>query len=1266
MDPKLWSRISDAFSFVISRGIDDAPNALLQACKDDDELLLHVRPLVEEHFRISKAAPETSLQELPAMLGNRFRVKTRLGGGTFGDVYRVSDETSEGNDLALKVLRDPDPLALYYFKREFRTLADVYHRNIIKLRELVCYQDRWMFTMEFIDGVNLVQFVDAQAQDKREVALGSCLLQLAEGLVVLHRKGLLHRDVKPSNVLVGGDGRVVLLDFGLARSFDDSSQSFVTFAGTPAYMSPEIASGAPAAEPCDWYAFGVLFYRSLTGRLPFQGNFVELLRRKQVEAPIPPAVLVPSMPAKWNALCLRLLERNPVKRASYDEVVELLRPGVQVPVQEPPRPKIIGRNLPLQQLADAVWAAEDRAALIHLCGPSGIGKTALLREFVSRSSGDCSLLVFAGRCYEGETVPYQALDDLIDHIGQYLRRLPSDRVEALLPRNFGVLAKMFPVLAPFLPNDGRSIANFNATELRTRGLAALRELLGRLRERHRIVLIIDDLQWGDLDGCLTLSDLFSSAEAPAVAAVLAYRSEDVSSSVPFKALRDLGRLPANLAVTTIDLGYLEDGECRQLARSLIAEPATQDTLVRIAEQSGGNPFFIQEIARWINAHGATDALAGGFSLIDVLRSRIEELGAESRLFLELVAVAGQPTDVSMLKRASGIADALATRDELIASRLVRSRIVRDHEEVEIYHDRIRAAVLTGISPDLMTQRHAELARVLESAGTEPERIAGHYEQARNPHLCAKYALIAAGRACDVLAFNEAARYFEMAISSGALDSDGVRTTHFECAEALAKAGRGHDAAGHYIAACDGATTDEQLEWNLRAGEELLYSGHVDQGLEIFRAVLTQVGVKVPSRRSALPFALLARRAHLSTRGLRWRKRNANEIRRDVLLKVDTCSAVAIGLALIDVLQGAALQTASLTLALQAGEPRRIARALAMEAGYRSTGGAKTEKQSHGLLRRARDLADQTADSKAIGLANVMAAACAWTSGRWQNCYTLAAAAREALRERRDSVTWERDTAAIFEVESLRWMGRWRVMKDILPELVEDARHRGDLYAGSILQMHGGSCAALADDNPEKALAGLKILERWSNTGFHVEHLVEMHNQVEIALYAGEPVRAVELAKQRWQELEKSFLLTVQTFKIQMHSLRGRAALAAAWVESSKPAREAFLKLARRDLLVIRRERTTWGTGTSELIEASIQLLSGKRTEAITSFGQAEALFDAGGMRLHSAVARRARGLLLADEAGRELIEAAEADLSAEGIANLERFSAVVAPGRYSF
>ena len=133
----------------------------------------------------------------------------------------------------------------------------------------------------------------------------------------------------------------------------------------------------------------------------------------------------------------------------------------------------------------------------------------------------------------------------------------------------------------------------------------------------------------------------------------------------------------------------------------------------------------------------------------------------------------------------------------------------------------------------------------------------------------------------------------------------------------------------------------------------------------------------------------------------------------------------------------------------------------------------------------------------------MTAACAWNAGRWQTCYEVACAAREQLRERHERVTWERDTASIFEVDALRWMGQWSVMKAILPGLIEDARYRGDLYAETILQMHGGSCACLADDEPDRAREGLQILGRWSNTGFHIEHLVDIHNQVEIALYTGD-------------------------------------------------------------------------------------------------------------------------------------------------------------------
>lgn len=1267
MDATLWARIREAFSFVVSHEPEDASDALLQACGGDDELVLNVRPLVEEHFRILEAttrpASETSNVDLPSILAGRYRVLARLGGGTFGDVYRVSDEAGDGGDLALKILRSSDPVALFYFKREFRSLADIYHRNIIKLRELIVHQDRWMFTMEFVDGVNLVRFLDDQLPANRDAALRSCLLQLAEGLVFLHRSGLLHRDVKPSNVLVTSAGRVVLLDFGLVRPLDRDSQSFLTFAGTPDYMSPELASGAATAEPSDWYAFGVLLYRILTRRLPFQGGFVEVLRRKQVELPVPPVDLVPDVPAQLNTLCLSLLERNPSKRASYEDVVGSLQPGVSIPVPEPRRQQIVGRSEPLQRLTDATAAAEDRPALIHLCGPSGIGKTALLREFATRLSADPSVLVFAGRCFESEAVPYQALDDLIDHIGQYFRRLPGDHVERLLPRNFAILVKMFPVLAPFLSSETKSVSNINSTELRTRALAALRELLGRLRERHRIVLVVDDLQWGDLDGCMALKDLFSSGDSPAISAVLAYRSEDIASSASLQSLRDNARQTSNLTTTFIDLGHLDNAECGQLAESLLTQPVEQETLQRIAEQSGGNPFFIQEIARWINARGVSPVLAGPFSLGAVVRSRVDELSVESRRLLELVAVAGQPTELSILKLAGGMADPLSTRDDLVSNRLLRSRIVRDQEEVEIYHDRIRATILAEIDAESLTRRHSELASALESAGAhDPERIAGHYEQAQNRHLCAKYALIAAERASEVLAFNEASRFFEMALDTNSLESDARRIAHRQCGDALAKAGHGHRAAGHYISACQGATVDEQLEWNLRAAEELLYSGHVEQGLEIFSAVLKRVGIRAPTETRLLGLDLLIRRACLRIRGLGWRERPAHEVPRSVLLKIDTCSSVATGLALVDVLRGAALQTTSLILALRAGEPSRIARALAMEAGYRSTGGQKTANSVADLLYRARELSNRTGDPRAIGITNVMMAGCAWTAGRWQTCYRLASEAREGLRERREFATWERDTTSIFEVDSLRWMGRWSKMKEILPELIEDARNRGDLYAGSILQMEGGSCADLANDDPARALAGLKILERWSKTGFHVDRLVETHNEVEIALYAGETKHALDIITKRWPMLEESFLLQVQNFNIQMRSLRARAALAAAWAETSEAARRSLLKLAERESLAIKREGATWGCATSELIQGSAELLSGRRRHAIASLERAERLFHTSGMLLHRAVARLAWGRLI----GRgEIVAEAEAELQAEGIANPERFSAVVAPGQYS-
>ncbi len=1266
MDAIRWERIKRAFSTVIARGPGRNSDALLNACDGDDDLVQEVRPLVEEHFRLlsadrTPASADPPAPELAEIVAGRFRVLARLGAGSFGDVYRVIDELAGDEPLALKILRSSDPLALHYFKREFRSLADIYHRNIIALHELIAYRDRWMFSMELVEGVDFLRFLDARPIQDRDAGLRSCIMQLAEGLLALHQRNLLHRDIKPSNVLVTDAGRLVLLDFGLVRAFGDDAHSTFTFAGTPDYMSPEQAAGAAVGEPSDWYAVGVMLYQALAGRLPFQGGSFEVLRLKQTERPVPPIEVAAGTPAELNELCLKLLECDPLKRGSYEDVVRLAHPAGSVQFREPPSALFVGRSEPLSRLSEAYAAAENHALVVHLCGPSGIGKTVLLREFIRLLGKDTSALVFAGRCYEGESVPYQALDDLIDHIGQYFRRLPKDRVEQLLPRNFAVLVRMFPVLAPFLSGGLRPAANLDSIQLRTRALGALREMLGRFSERHRIVLIIDDLQWGDADGCAALNDLLSSSDWPTVLVVLAYRSEDIDASPAIKALRDTGQ-PSGRKTIFIDLDRLESAEAGELARSLLARPVNEATLQRIVEQSGGSPFLVHEIVRWINARGVTPVLTQPFSFADVIHSRANDLSLESRHFLDLIAVAGQPTELSIVQVACRSANALAARDELTAARFIRSRTVRDGEEVEVYHDRIRATILADIDAAILVARHGELAHALAAAGgQDPERIAAHFEQAHDSRLCAEYALLAARRAVKVLAFNKAARFFEMALSTQTPDAGDRRAAHRECADALANAGLGPEASKHYLAACAGATIDEQLEWNLRAAEQLLYSGHVDRGLAIFGAVLGQVGIKLPAAPSRTTLDLLIRRFHLRLRGLRWREVQPASVPRNILLKIDTCASVATGLSLVDVARGAALQTTSLLLALRAGEPGRIARALAMEAAYASTAGVKAKNRVGRLLALARELSVRTGDSRAIGLTAVMTAGCAWNAGCWDECYRSARAARQTLHERYEHVMWERDTASIFEVDGLRWMGRWSAMKAILPELLEDARLRGDLYAQAILQMHGGSCAELANDDPMRARDGLAILQRWSNTGFHVEHLVETHNRVEIALYLGEGGDALTLVNERWPALRGSLCCA---FRLSIFRCGPFAAVRPSAPRAmSDPGLNVETYCDRRSERALRSSvRAPWGDALAELIQGGTESLSGLREDAIATFKRAETASVSAGMYLHAAVARRSQGLLMGGDAGRQLVTTAESDLRAEGIANPERLAAVMAPG----
>ena len=238
---------------------------------------------------------------------SEYEILGELGRGGMGVVYRALDRR-RGREVALKTLPRLDPSGLYRFKQEFRALAGVSHPNLVTLHEMAAEGPTWFFTMEYIDGVDFMRHVRTDAGRLR-----GALRQLASGLSALHAAGRLHRDVKPSNVLVEASGRVVLLDFGLAAELDAAGLHRSTerhLLGTAAYMAPEQAAGLAVSPAADWYSVGAMLYEALTGRLPFAGDFHRTIRDKQERDPTPARELAADIPEDLDRLCVELLRRD--------------------------------------------------------------------------------------------------------------------------------------------------------------------------------------------------------------------------------------------------------------------------------------------------------------------------------------------------------------------------------------------------------------------------------------------------------------------------------------------------------------------------------------------------------------------------------------------------------------------------------------------------------------------------------------------------------------------------------------------------------------------------------------------------------------------------------------------------------------------------------------------------------------------------------------------------------------------------------------------
>ncbi len=273
-------------------------------------------------------------------LSGRYEIIDRLGSGGMSNVYRATDRTLE-RTVAVKVLAEhlsDDDRFVARFRREALAVAKLIHPNIVQVYDTGVDDGRHYIVMEYVEGRSGAQLLQRQGpldpETTAEIGIQACA-----GLDYAHRRGIIHRDVKPGNLMivggpVGGGAQlaVKLTDFGIARAIEQTRITQVgSVVGTAAYLSPEQVRGEEATPATDVYALGVVLYQFLTGRLPYEGSsLAELAVRQQNESPLPPSTYNDEVSETLGAAVLRALEGDPNRRyASADELAGGLRLGLQ-------------------------------------------------------------------------------------------------------------------------------------------------------------------------------------------------------------------------------------------------------------------------------------------------------------------------------------------------------------------------------------------------------------------------------------------------------------------------------------------------------------------------------------------------------------------------------------------------------------------------------------------------------------------------------------------------------------------------------------------------------------------------------------------------------------------------------------------------------------------------------------------------------------------------------------------------------------------------
>jgi hypothetical protein len=1233
-----------------------------------------------------------SVSQLSAdVSASRYEIERKLGQGATGAVYLARDRET-GEHVALKKLFHVDAKSVLRLKHEFRSLVDVAHPHIIKLYDMGRADDCWFLTMEFLDGVDLSRYLDptdtptdeslskltpeAIVQDNNRLL--SAFLQLARGIQGLHAAGMLHRDLKPNNVIVV-NGRVIVLDFGLVRDLSAGAATMTedgSIAGTPAYMAPEQIKGSELGAPADWYAFGVMLYEALAGELPIDGTLAQILRAKLESDPTPVRELAPNAPPWLNDLCMALLRRDAAARPKGDQVVSMFEKAcqraagdvpptatdntIQTDAQDAAKAPLVGRQRELAMLRKALADAQRGAAFAHIRGPSGTGKSMLVEHFLDEVESEAprGSLLLRSRCYELEQMPFKALDAVMDAIVRHLLHLDDLEVAQVLPHEISALVQLFPVLERLravkrLARAPSSIRE--AVNERQRAEAALRQLLDRLAARAPVVLWIDDLQWGDLDSArILLSWMQEPTQAP-ILFVFSYRSEEITTSTCLAQLfRADDAAPAKRASEQlIDIAPLGSADIQKLCEHRLGgrDPAAAEIVARIVREAHGSPFLAAQLTVMAEAKIARgDSDLTNLS-IDVLVAQTSAmLPNEAKSLLAVLAVAGRPMPPKIALQASGVRrNGRAAVHALRGLNLVRTREIAGDRLLEVYHDRVRERVQASLDAETSALVHQHLLDALEFSGhADADWLHTLALGAGQAAAALQYGLAAAERANSTLAFERAAELYERCI---------VLTPVAECrvlwdklAVALVRCGHGIKAAEAYLKASEHAPAEEAVQLRRLAAGHFLRSGRFEEGEALVKQVLNDLAISVPQTERGLIAAIVWERARLKLRGSRYTSRDERDVPAGVLARQDALEMLAGVTQQYDPLRGTLFQLRAFHSALDAGEARRVMRAFGSAAVAVSlSASTRAARKADLLLERAENIARQLTE-RDYGSVCVSRAISAFMLGRVRAVIEPSHAADHAFRnvplDDPQGSYYLRYIVASVRVGALHHLGEFHKCREELDDLLREA---GATQNRSLLlqQTLNQTSAELIDERTAMSRSRLDEQAReLPQQYFGVLHVLHMVAVSQLASFTNEYTWAHEAIGEAWAKYLNSPLRRGAYLAVSAHASRARMLLNQYVHEGRK--REIPSEV--RDHLKQIRSSPAQLSIFAERLEARLHYLAGQPERAAELLQRAVTTYETSSMPAEAAVDRIGRCFVLGEDKSDEVQQAQRA-LREMGVAN---------------